>query len=113
MRKAAPGSGGTTVPPDLPGAPSQLASSISRVPSMIQRAEAEEGAASAETTAENAPATAESTPASDISTAESASDATSPGETPTTALIVDDSADQLQAGQMKKSDFLAQLRDAA
>lgn len=41
---------------------------------------------------------------------EPVSEAVAPGETPASALIVEDSAEELGPGQMKKSDFLARLR---
>jgi len=82
---------------------------------MIQRATVEENTPS--------PMAAESAPTPDAGTSASAQTADAsalpspqsgitPTEASTAGLIVDDSADQLQPGQMKKSDFLAQLRDA-
>src|SRR5437879_11530596 len=82
---------------------------------MIQRVSAEEAAPSPMAT-ESAPmtntGTSESSQTSNTSTAQSAQGNATPNETPMLGLIVDDSADQLGPGQMKKSDFLAQLRDA-
>lgn len=51
----------------------------------------------------------DSGPASSTQTGEEAADATSPS---TLSLIVEDDADQLAAGQMRKSEFLAELRAA-
>ncbi len=117
MRMAAPGSSMTPAPVDPPEAPQRLATStsVSHVSPIVQRLTAEEDTASP-IARESAPAsdttTADSTQTSDTSAEQSAESGTTPDETPTPGLIVDDSTEQLQAGQMKKSDFLAQLRDA-
>ena len=77
-------------PPDHPGALPPVAASLSHVPPIIQRAPLDDSTVSIPTTA---------------------SPATAP-ETASPALIVDDTAEQLAPGQMKKSAFLTQLRPA-
>jgi hypothetical protein len=108
MRMAALGSSSAATPPEVPEISLSFAASVSPIPPMIQRAPAE-GATSSSTTA--APAS-ETAPTSDAVRATSAPENTAPNETPTPGLIVEDSVDQLGPGQMKKSDFLAQLRSA-
>ena len=81
-------------PPDHPGALPPVAASLSHVPPIIQRAPLDDSTASTPTESTPTPATA--------------SPATAP-ETASPALIVEDSAEQLAPGQMKKSAFLAQL----
>ncbi len=108
MHLTVPGSFPMAPPPAPPEASSSLANAVSHVSPMIQRAPAD--------------GEATSTPAVDTSTPETApaaeGAATGPvpedaaGQAPTPGLIVEDSVEQLQAGQMKKSDFLAQLRAA-
>ncbi len=90
---------------------------LSQTLPMIQRAAIEGDTAAPSTTSEgSAPtsetATAESATTPDVSTAEPAGDGAGPVETSSPGLIVEDSADQLGPGQMRKSDFLVQLRDA-
>ncbi len=109
MRMTASGVSMVSVPPDPPKVSSGLVTSMSHVPPMIQRATFKEGTTSAPPAAES---TSETTPTSATATAESAPGRAAPSETPTPGLIVDDTMDQLGPGQMKKSDFLAQLRSA-
>jgi hypothetical protein len=109
MNMTASGTSMISVPPDPPKVSFGLVTSMSHVPPMIQRATFEEGTTSAPLAAESTP---EITPTSATATAEPAPGRAAPGETPTPGLIVDDTVDQLGPGQMKKSDFLAQLRSA-
>lgn len=80
------------------GSPSsaQTPLALSQIQPTIQRAPVDDASAAAQA------------PASDQSTAQ----APAASETDAPALIVDDSAIDLQPGQMRKSEFLAQLRDA-
>ena len=94
-RLTAVGSSMVSAPPDAPEASPLRVASVSHIPAMIQRAPLDDNAASLSATTESP----------------STGDTTTP-ETSSPALIVDDSAEQLAPGQMKKSDFLAQLRDA-
>lgn len=61
-----------------------------------------------EPTAEPAGLTTEATPTS--APAEPTMELATPGETPAPGLLVEDSVDELAPGQMRRSDFLAQLR---
>jgi hypothetical protein len=104
-----------TAPVDSPEVPPRLATSVSHVSPMIQRLTAEENTPSS-MVAENAPtldtSAGESTQTPDRSAKQSISSSVTPSESPKPGLIVNDTADQLQPGQMKKNDFLVLLRDA-
>jgi len=85
---------------------------------MIQRAmlDENEDTTSPSTTSESVPTSdttaAEAAPTPAVSAVEPASAGVAPNETPSPGLIIEDSVAQPGPGQMKKSDFLAQLRDA-
>jgi hypothetical protein len=89
---------------------------VSRVPPMIQRLALEEDTPALLRPTDSGTfsdaATGEAASTSGVSTAEPTPEAATPEDTSTPSLIVDNSVDQLAPGQMKKSDFLAQLRDA-
>lgn len=116
MHMAAPASSMLGALPGTPGASLLLPTSMSHAQPMIQRATLEGVTDSPSTTSESAPtssvATTEPTPITTASTAEAAPTSSTPNEIPTSGLIVEDETTILGPGQLKKSDFLAQLRSA-
>jgi hypothetical protein len=115
MDTAVSGPSMLATPPNHPGvspALTALTVQLSPAPPMIQRAAFGDDTPTTVSTPTLDTATTESVPTSDVSIAEPAPENAVSEGTSTPSLIVDDSVDQLAPEQMKKSDFLAQLRDA-